>query len=195
MPFEYLNRRGERYYLLQGTTRTGKPRYYVSRKAGGVPVEQVPEGYEIYEHPERGLVSVRKVRPSRVLPVERERLTQWTRQFAGTEYFFVDVQADSLVIYTPASDLAQTMSTMSQLFGSFPGGAAAARDWLARQAMYSAMFRFTLADEAKRLFSAERWCFRGSIDDWFPLSGPQPLETLARKYLPHLNRESFFELM
>jgi hypothetical protein len=53
MPLEYVNRRGEKYFLLQGTTKTGKPKYYVSRKAEGVPVESVPEGYEIHENPER----------------------------------------------------------------------------------------------------------------------------------------------
>jgi hypothetical protein len=57
------------------------------------------------------------------------------------------------------------------------------------------MLRFTLVDEEKRLFDAERWCFRGSIDTWISLAGPRPLETHARKYLPHLNRESFFELI
>src|SRR5437899_2787853 len=50
MGIEYVNRRGERYYLLQGKTKTGKPKYYVSRKAEGVPVEQMPEGYELHEN-------------------------------------------------------------------------------------------------------------------------------------------------
>ena len=43
MPFEYVNRCGDRYYLLQGKTKTGKPKYYASKKAEGVPVEQMPE--------------------------------------------------------------------------------------------------------------------------------------------------------
>lgn len=57
---------GEKYYLLQGKTKTGKPKYYMARKPDGVAVEQMPEGYEFYESPERGLVSVRKVRHSNV---------------------------------------------------------------------------------------------------------------------------------
>ncbi len=36
MSIEYVNRRGDKYYLLQGKTKTGKPKYYVSRKPDGV---------------------------------------------------------------------------------------------------------------------------------------------------------------
>jgi hypothetical protein len=195
MPVEYVNRRDERYYLHQGKTRTGKPKYYFSRKPGGVPVEQVPDGYEIYEHPERGIVFIRKVRTSRVLPVEREMLARWTRELAGIAFFCVDVQEDSLVIYTASTDGEALVNSLSERIGMFPGREAAAREWIGKHATYLPMLRFTLVDEKKRLFAVERWCFRGSIDDWFFLAGPQPLETQAKKYLPHLNRESFFELM
>ena len=58
MGLEYVNRCGDRYYLLQGKTKTGKPKYYVSRKCNGEPVDKMPEGFEFYEHPEQGLVSV-----------------------------------------------------------------------------------------------------------------------------------------
>jgi hypothetical protein len=190
---EYVNRCGERYYLLQGKTKTGKPKYYVSRKPDGVPVDEVPEGCELHENPERDLVSVRKVRSSRVLPAEREMLARWIRELAGIERFSIDVEADSLVVYTPNSDPAAMASTLSRIFGSFSQVAA---DLIATQANYTAMFRFALVDESRRLYTAERWwCFRGGIDGWYLLAGLQTLESLARKYLPHLNRESFFELM
>jgi hypothetical protein len=181
--------------LRQGKTKTGKPKYYMSKKSEGVPVEQMPEGFEVYEHPERGIVSVRKVRVSRILSVERERLTQWTKHLAGIDYFCVDIQDDSLVIYTPATDPAASVSALSHIFGSFPAARASELEWIGSHSTYVAMLRFSLGNEEKRLFAAERWCFRGSIDDWFFLSGGQPLEALAKKYLPHLNRESFFELM
>src|SRR5882724_1644462 len=101
MGYEYVNRRGERYYLLVGKTKTGKPKYYVSRKPQGVPVDAMPDGYEIFEQPERGIVSVRKLLPTRIRPEERERLQRWTRELAGIEHFIIDLHGDSLVIYTP----------------------------------------------------------------------------------------------
>ena len=108
MPVEYVNRRGDRYYLLQGKTKTGKPKYYAARKSSGLAVEQMPEGYEFYEHPEQGLVFVHKVQSSRVSPSERDVLVNWTRQLAGIEYFCVDIQGDSLVVYTPSTDAAES---------------------------------------------------------------------------------------
>ncbi len=191
MGYEYVNRRGERYYLLVGKTKTGKPKYYVSRKAQGVPADAMPEGYEIFEQPEHGIVSVRKVLPTRIRPKEREQLHGWTRDLAGIEHFIIDLHGDSLVIYTPDRDPVASADLLNRIFGGFPDDAVS----IAARVHYTAMLRFTLEDAEKRFFRVERWCFRGSIDDWFFLASGKPLEALARKYLPHLNRESFFELM
>lgn len=62
MTMEYVNRRGDRYFVPQGKTKTGKPKYYCSKRtdALGVSVERLPEDYEIHENPEPDLV----VRPN-----------------------------------------------------------------------------------------------------------------------------------
>jgi hypothetical protein len=58
------------------------------------------------------------------------------------------------------------------------------------------VMRFTLVDEQARGFTVARWCFKGSIDDWWPLMGGRgDLKTLVEKYCRHLGKESFFELM
>jgi hypothetical protein len=57
------------------------------------------------------------------------------------------------------------------------------------------MLRFELVNPNTREFSAERWCFRGSIDNWIPLAGYGPLAKLVEKYAKYLGQESFFELM
>ena len=126
MALEYVNRQGDRYYFFQGKTKTGKPTYYASRKNRGIPLDQLPEGYEIYEHPERGLVTVRKIPTSRVLPAERDLLAGLTRQLAGMEFFRVDVQGNSLVIYT--ADLDDGFDRFGELLGVFPGSRARQRE-------------------------------------------------------------------
>ena len=35
--------------------------------------------------------------------------------------------------------------------------------------MYQKMLRFTLDDKGDRTFRVQRWCFKGSIDDWIDL--------------------------
>jgi hypothetical protein len=71
------------------------------------------------------------------------------------------------------------------------------QEWIDQNAYFTAVLRFVLMDEKKRLFEAERYCFRGSREDWMPLSGggPAPLKDLVDQYVPHLGEDSFFELM
>ena len=69
------------------------------------------------------------------------------------------------------------------------------RPWLVQDLNYSKMMRFTLLDDSPRRFGAERWCFLGSIDNWLSLNGLKSLNKLLAKYVPHLGKESFFELM
>jgi hypothetical protein len=195
MPIEYTNRKGDRYFLCQGTTKTGKPKYYASKRISGVCVQSMPEGYEFYEEPGGGIVSVRKIRASRILPSERDNLVAWTRDLAGLKYFIVALEADSLVIYTPGSDPKAVLDDWSRALGPFGSKLAEKEAWIANREQYMPMLRFTLGDETDRLFSLERWCYRGSIDNWIPLDYLKPLENLAKKYLPHLNQDSFFDLI
>jgi hypothetical protein len=56
------------------------------------------------------------------------------------------------------------------------------------------MMQFILADEERRLFLAQRYCFRGSIDDWIGIGSLDTLTNLVRTYVKHLGKESYFEL-
>lgn len=51
MPIRHVNRKGQVYYLHQGKTKTGNPRYHFSTKSGTDLVETVPDSYEVYENP------------------------------------------------------------------------------------------------------------------------------------------------
>jgi hypothetical protein len=55
------------------------------------------------------------------------------------------------------------------------------------------MLQFVLDDEKCRTFTAQRYCFRGAIDDWIDI-GYGPLTTLVKQYVPPLGQESYFEL-
>ena len=195
MSIEYVNRRGDRYYLLQGETKTGKPKYYCSRKSSGVPVERLPDGFELHESPANGMVSVRKIRPTRIMPWERECVVRLAKQLAVGSDVIVDVDGDSLVVYASDADPQGMTKTLDRFlgFGAVPAGKV--HEMIAKTSQYSATLRFTLTDEEERRYSAERWCWRGRIDNWIPLAYEMDLEGLLKKYLPHVGRESFFELI
>jgi hypothetical protein len=59
---------------------------------------------------------------------------------------------------------------------------------------YTAVMRFRLVEEDRRRFAAERFCFRGSIDDWIHIGGPDRLEKLVKRYVKYLGTDDFYEL-
>jgi hypothetical protein len=59
---------------------------------------------------------------------------------------------------------------------------------------YSPMLQFILEEKEQRLFTAQRYCFRGSIDDWIDIDHGT-LATLVRTYVKHLGNESYFNLV
>ena len=58
----YTNRKGTRYYLCQGRTKTGKIRYYFAREPCEDAVTAIPAGY-VVEESVNGIVSLSKDRP------------------------------------------------------------------------------------------------------------------------------------
>jgi hypothetical protein len=191
MSLRYVNRMGKTYYLMQGETRTGKPRYWFATEPGSGLAEAVPAGYEIYERPENGQVLLRRARPQPIGDLEKRTVEEGIRKHARLPHFIVSIEDDSIVVHLPDLDASEA----SRLVEGFRPVAdpAQVENWV-RHSRYSKMMRFVLADAAKRRFTVERWCFRGSIDGWIFLAGPADLPGLVRKYVPHLGRESFFDL-
>ena len=195
MSFAYTNRKGQTYQLQSATTKTGKTRYYMGRKVTGTTEECLPDGYEIWENPETAQVYVRRARPSVIIEPERRLLEEAIRTQGEIEHFIIDVDDRHLVVYVLDRDPNNVAVIMGMALGVGPEALDSVRDDIVARGNYQKMMRFTLVDEDERLFAAERWCFRGSIDDWIPLRGGMSLEDLAAAYLPHLGQQSFFDLM
>ena len=198
MGVEYVNRKGDRYFLQQGKTKTGKPRYFFGRKIKETVVEKVPKGYEIYESPGAGQVFLRKVKPTEISTLEREMVEEGIRRYAGSKCCIVDIQGNSLVVYLPDMNEKDVDRLIEVIGGPSVVGIArseAAKARIIGYSTYGKMMRFGLIDADERLFMLQRWCSRGSIDDWIFLDGPAPLSKLVRKYVKHLGKESFFELI
>jgi hypothetical protein len=187
---EYTNRKGKTYYLHVGKTKKGNPRYHFSMEMSGEPVKAIPEGYEIYENP-NGQVFLRKIVPKEILDHEMAILEKTLRAHAKPTKYIIDTKGKVITIFWTD----QSGSERKDLFPFF--GMARMEEFYQSHAYFSPIFRFTLVDPKERLFIAERFCFRGSIDDWTHLcgGGPDSLQTLAGRYVKHLGEESFYELM
>ena len=165
MAVKHVNRKGQTFYLHETKTKTGKPKYFFSMKGDGKLVESIPEGYEVYENPD-AQVFLRKELPRLIADEEIAIVSEGLRKNARDRRCMADVRERHIVVY-----------------------------YSERGDLYQKVLRFTLIDEDRRSFAAERWCFLGSIDDWIPLSDSGDLSKLVRRYGPHIGKDSFYELM
>ncbi len=192
--FQYVNRKGDIYYLQSKAGSSGQLKYSFSRKPGAQPVAALPNGYEVREHPETAQVVIRRHKPSQIHADEKSQLEESIRQQAKRLLFIVDLEDRSLIVYTSDMDADVRLMALRGIAPMDEETALRTHHWMLTHARYSKMLRFTLTDRKTRLFSLERWCLSGSIDNWIWIDGDSTLPKLADKYVRHLGQESFFEL-
>lgn len=188
MTIDHTSRTGKTYYLYMGTTKTGKPKYFFSMKKAGKPVDAIPAGFEIYENV-NGQVFLRKM-PKQIITPDELALVEAALRARGEAWEFrAEVKKDAIVVYESGTDV----GGVGDLILTYTGRPMSAAEQL-RHAHYMAVMRFVLADKDNRLFITERFCFKGSIDDWIYVDGPAELSAQLGKYIKHLGQESFYEL-
>ena len=81
MPITHINRKRQTYFLHEGKTRTGKPKYFFSKDSASDTLDAIPEGYEIYENP-NAQVFLRKKTPQVVTDKEIAIVKAGVQQYA-----------------------------------------------------------------------------------------------------------------
>jgi len=192
MPIKHINRKGDIYFLHESTTKTGKPKWFFSKKAEGNLAEVVPAGYEIYEN-HNAQVFLRVIVPMLVTKSDIETVEEGVRKHAKLRFFLVEAKGESIIVFVANQNTDFLEGAVASRFGITDREKFAST--MQGNLTYMPMMRFSLVEEKTRRFFVERWCFRGSIDDWFPLTGTGDLSKMVKKYAPHLGKESFYELM
>lgn len=198
MAVTYTNRKGREYYLCQGFTKTGRPRYYFSREQKGKLVNEIPEGYEITESV-NGIVSLSRSRPKLLLEQEIAIVEEAIKKHLQGGKYRLGVKPKEMTVYEQVGPDFQEIATMLAGELGFPG---VIRDDFTRRleeerntyAQYTAVMKFVLSDKINRLFHAERMCYLGSIDDWIRIEYNRPIKELAAELIPKLGTDAFFEL-
>lgn len=188
MTIEHTSRIDKTYYLNAGVTKTGKTTYFFSQKQSGAPVDTIPDGFEIYENV-RGQVFLRKIPKQIISPQELSLVKTALRVHGEAWEYWLEVKKNMIVVYDCGTDI----DGLSDMLASYAVRPFTDAEKL-QHANYMAVLRFVLLDEKTRLFKTERFCFRGSVDDWIYIDGPAKLPNQIKKYIKHLGRESFFEL-
>ena len=190
MPVQHVNRRGHTYYLHQHTTRDGAPGYHFSLQSQGHLADAVPDGYEVYEHP-NGQVFLRKVRPQVITSDEIRQVEREINRHPRLRNCRVDVRDRTITVFVPSQE-GELLAELWSIARERSKNDIAAI--VGRNLTLSPELRFVLADEERRVFAAQRYCYLGSIDDWIYIGEPGRLRDLAREYVRHLGKESYFDL-
>jgi len=190
MPIQYKNRKNQTYHLHQGTTKTGKPKYFFSLKSKGTVVDIIPDGFEIYENP-NARVFLRRVRPQIITEDEIKTVKQGMKRHGSLKYYQIDVKKNVLIVYTAD----QNIDMIAELLAQAPSAKEKGVEQLLEEIItYSPMLQFVLIDKGKRTFMTQRYSFLGSIDDWVDIGEPAALEKLVKKYVKHLEQDSYYSL-
>jgi hypothetical protein len=192
VPITHTNAKGQTFSLYQGTTKTGKPRYYFAMQSEGTLAKAIPAGYEIYENP-NAQIFLRRIPPKIITDEECQIVEEGMRTYAEVKDYKVDVRGNALLIYTADQDMDTLAAIVCNPHASREENAR--RMTLLRQGIhYSPMLVFQLVDATRRTFQTLRYCFLGSVDDWIEIGKPGKLSTLVKKYVKHLGQDSYVAL-
>ncbi len=211
--FTYTNRKGVTYYVHAQTTKTGKTRYTLKRSSEGA-LDELPKGYEVVENV-NARASIRRKRPRQITAEEEAEVRAALERHGLTDYRF-EVKDDCITVFEPDLDpegMAEAFDPLA--LGGEPGETfkRLLRDQLGdelvdqyvrqrkdrlqealrEQIRFFPVLRFQLEDAERRLFRVERMTYSGD-GGWWPLQ-TLPLTKAAKRYVRHLGKESFFELM
>jgi hypothetical protein len=183
----YKNSKGQVYFFREVTGKRGT-QIVCSQKESADDLAAIPDSHEIVESP-NGQVSCRKKVEREILPEEvalaNERAPVLVRK--GMK-IFVEVKKNELVIH------AKETSGLEDIARQFPMANLGTLLHLGNNIPFDPVLKFDLLDKKKRTFLAYRMCWMGGVSDWLYLSEGM-LPVLLKKYVRHIGKESFYELM
>jgi hypothetical protein len=192
VPVTHTNAKGQTFFLYQGTTKTGKPKYYFARQSAAPLARAIPAGYEIYENP-NAQVFLRQIPPKIITDEERQIVEEGMRTYATVKDYKIDVKGNTILIHTAVQDIDALAGLCTDLYPD-PTANVDLMANLRNVVHYSPMLVFQLVDATRRTFQAQRYCFLGSVDDWIKIGKQGTLATLVKRYVKHLGQESYVAL-
>jgi hypothetical protein len=192
VPITHTNAKGQTFALYQGTTKTGKPKYYFAMQSEGTLAKTLPGGYEIYENP-NAQVFLRRIPPKIITDEERQVIAEGMRTYATIKDYKIDVKGKAMLVYTALQDIDTLADLFTDLYPD-PTANVALMAHLRKVVHYSPMLVFQLVDATRRTFQTLRYYFLGSVDDWIEVGKPGKLATLVKQYVKHLGRDSYLAL-
>jgi hypothetical protein len=197
MPISHTNRKGKIFYLHQGITKTGKPRYFFSKTVEPDALEQIPAGHHI-EESVNGVVSLVKDRKQLILPEEIQVIEAALHRHLKGNNYRVSAKGKRIIVY---ERLGPDAEDMAEIFGktlpmySRQELLEGMQTILDKNAQYSPMLHFNLVDAVERTFCAERTTYVSSLPEWVDICDCGPLQSLVDQIIPLLDTDEYFMLI
>ena len=132
---------------------------------------------------------LRKRRPPLIRPDELALVNaELSKRQTSQHVYLADVNGKQIVIHEAETRL-EALRAINIRFSE-----RGLEDYATRHAQFTAVMRFVLKDKAAREFAPQRFCFRGSVEDWISIGEPAPLQKLVSKFLKHLGKDSMYDL-
>lgn len=192
MSISFSNVKEKKYFIKKKLTKKGNTTYYMTKKEDEECLDKIPEGYEVFEKYDSGMMFIRKVKDRLFDENEIKIIESELKKNETVLDFRLDIHGDTIKIYTVEDD---PFTDSKKDDGSFLSR-------FRNDNMIHLLRRFEERmkikiekEEGEKIYVFERFCYRGRIDDWITIAYDDELKLLAKEYLPHLGKESYFNLM
>ena len=116
MEITHKNRKGDTYYLHEGKTKIGNPKYFFSKKIKGKLPDKIPDGYEIYENID-AQVFLRKIQPKIIFDDEVAIVETFMKNCEHIPYWQVEIKKNTIIVYTSDDNEKDMINEYSNVFG------------------------------------------------------------------------------
>lgn len=191
----YTNRVGATYYLHEGKTKTGRPRYFAAKTVREGAIAAMPSGYEFSESI-NGVVSVRRA-DTAVSRISQTDLAMVRAELSRHEHLRrhrAEVVKGEIVIFEPMGGISfDAVAEMARSPFVSPNGLKAQQlESTMVPKRYDPVLKFVPAEEPHH-YVVHRMTYRGDGGWSYPLT-IDPLRKVVKKYIRHVGTEGFFEL-
>jgi hypothetical protein len=182
----FTNRAGVTYYLHEGKTSTGKPRYFVARNIRDGALARLPAGYEFAENI-NGAVSVRRVvATSPVLDADLAFVRTELDRHHHLSRYRAEVERGSIVVFEPLDGLDAAL-LRELTMGMAPG------DSRRPKTRYQPVLKF-VSEPDPGVYSVHRMTYVGA-GGWSWALATGQLRRVTPRFIKVLGTDEFFTLL
>ena len=185
-PVEYVNRRKEKTYLKKAPTKSGKIQYCAIKNISKIKPEElldyIPDGYEFYENPRDAQVYFRRIPVYNISDAEVEIVDSVMKNHEIVSDYIIEKGVNEITIFV------SQINKNDDQYSGYPYNLKKSINFYLR---YEDVMKFK---KSGKMYHAQRFCWRSSIDDWITLEKNMDLRYLVEKYCHHIGRDSYYEL-